>query len=419
VRSILWILFWFIYFPLIRLMCLFFFWHRRLEERERFEKKNKFEMLAHSFSEILVKADLCFQFASEGEFQQVLPLITDSLKSGKKIELVFFSPSVEKSVMQLAASYRSQIRYLRFPLVRLSPGFPNRCFSHWVTASTLIMVRYDFFPEFLLWGTKKKNHLKIVWMSFKKERLKNKRPSLWKRFFLMVAKTVVYASEEDLHLGYSLGYPGKFYDFRIEQIRRRIQRREQKFEESFILHSQLIKVLDSFPKKILIGNSWPSDLFLLSKLPSSVAVLIVPHKLDVKVLDQFYQGLINLGRNPVILDDQTQSIDPCGTYILNKKGILCELYADFKWAYVGGGFEGSIHSVLEPLVAGSSKIACGPAHHRSTEYDVCKDLEQISEVSSPELFLEWLNDEPISLDHAKIVLLLKDYAKLREFVIPC
>jgi 3-deoxy-D-manno-octulosonic-acid transferase len=89
-KYLLQLFFWLIYFPLMRLFSLLLFWNRKLEERERFEKRNKFEWLAHSFKEIGEKADFCFEFSSEGEFQQVAPLIDDALKRGKKIELVSF-----------------------------------------------------------------------------------------------------------------------------------------------------------------------------------------------------------------------------------------------------------------------------------------------------------------------------------------
>ena len=55
------------------------------------------------------------------------------------------------------------------------------------------------------------------------------------------------------------------------------------------------------------------------------------------------------------------------------KGVLCELYQKFDLAYVGGGFEKSIHSVLEPFWAGC-QVVCGPGTHRSTEFDYCQSI---------------------------------------------
>lgn len=416
-RYLFWILFWFLYFPLLRILTLFLFWNSKVEERERFEKRNKFEALAHSFSDHNAKADICFQFSSEGEFQQVAPLIEDALAQGKKIELVFFSPSVEKGVMKLAAQHPRQIRYLRYPLVRLFPFIQRRSFSHWITAKTLVMVRYDLFPEFLLWAMKSSNELKIIWMTFKKERSKGHGPSFWKKLFLKNASTIVFAGVPDKEQAKTLGLKGETFDFRVEQINRRILKKEEKFKTHFPLYPEYKKSLA--PKRVILGNAWPSDLFLLRDLPADVQLVIVPHQLSNEILNLFREGLDGLGREVFELNDSTNAWKNSPTVLVNKKGILCELYADFTHSYVGGGFEGSIHSVLEPLVAGSDKLACGPFHHRSTEYDVALDLGKISEVNTPEQFMSWLNAAAISGERAKIDSLLNGYRSVRELVLSC
>lgn len=420
-RPLILVLFWFVYFPIVWLLHLFLFWNKKVEDRERFEKKNKFEALAHSFREKNETADLCFEFSSEGEYQQIAPLVDDALKLGKKIELVFFSPSVEKAVMRLAAAYPKQIRYLRFPLVRLFPFLPRRSFSFWVTAKKLIMVRYDLFPELLLWSLKEDHELKIVWMTFKKERSKNHGPSFWKKLFLNASSGIVYAGVPDEVQGSALGFAGKSFDFRIEQIKRRIEKREDKFRSQFVFYPDFKKHVESFPKNkcLILGNAWPSDLFLLKDLPQDVLLVIVPHQLSDEILALFREGLDHLGREVFECHEGTQVMRPSSTILINKKGILCELYADFSYSYVGGGFEGSIHSVLEPLVAGSAQIACGPFHHRSTEYDVVVDLGKMTEVNTPEQFLTWLKNPPSDADHAKMKALFNGYESCREFVISC
>ena len=416
-RVILWIVFWFVYFPLLRILNIIFFWHPGLCERVRFEKRNKFEWLAHSFREINAEADLCFEFSSEGEYQQVAPLIDDALLAGKKIELVFFSPSVERAIMKLAAHYPEQIRYLRFPMARMFPFIQRRCFSQWVTSKTLIMVRYDLFPELLLWGMKEGNTLKIVWMTFKKERSKGKKPSFWKLLFLKAARSVIYAGEPDGEQGGKLQLPGPVYDFRMEQIHRRVKKKDEKFQSNFLLYPDFKNHLSRYPKKLIVGNAWPSDLFLLRDLPQDVLLVVVPHQLSDDILKLFRDGLENLGREVFEINDRTTVMKESATILINKKGILCELYADFSHSYVGGGFEGSIHSVLEPLVAGPSLIACGPFHHRSTEYDLALSMGRISEVNTPEQFMDWLNSHEKTSEHDRMS--TKNYAQMREFIISC
>lgn len=418
-RILFLILFWGLYFPLVRLLTLFLFWNSKVESRERFEKKNKFEYLAQSFKEWNESADLCFEFSSEGEFQQVAPLIDDALKAGKKIELIFFSPSVEKAVMKLAKEHSRQIRYLRYPLVRIFPFLGRRSLNHWVTAKTLIMVRYDLFPDLLLWSMKRGHELRIIWMTFKKERSRGRTPSLWKRLFLKYANRIVYAGARDQEQAYSLGLKGGVFDFRIEQIKRRMNRKETKFSENFKLYPPFKLHVDKFSKRIILGNAWPSDLFLLRDLPEDYLLVIVPHQLSSEMITLFKEGLDALGREFFELTASTASYKEASTVLVNMKGILCELYADFPFAYVGGGFEGSIHSVLEPLVAGPAQISCGPFHHRSTEYDIAEGFKRICEVRSPEDFMSWLNSHPQQLDHGRMESLINGYESMREFVISC
>jgi len=143
-------------------------------------------------------------------------------------------------------------------------------------------------------------------------------------------------------------------------------------------------------KRLILGNAWPSDIFLLRDLPGDYSVTVVPHQLSPEIILAFQEGLKRLGRLPVEINDATSLVEKGDTFIINKKGVLCELYSDFGKAYVGGGFETSIHSVLEPLVAGSDQLAAGPMHHRSTEYDIAMELELMSEVRNPEAFKLWL-----------------------------
>lgn len=409
------IIFWFVYVPLIRILDILLLWHPKIRERNKFEKRNKFEWLAHSFKEMNVKADLCFEFSSEGEYQQVAPLIDDALRLGKKLELVFFSPSVERAIMKLAAHYPDQVRYLRYPMVRIFPFVQRRCFSHWVTAKTLIMVRYDLFPEFLLWSMKEGNTLKIIWMTFKKERSSGKSPSAWKLLFLKYARAIVYAGLPDHEQGMKMKLPGEIFDFRMEQIKRRVEKKNEKFASHFTLYSSFKEELNRHQKKLILGNAWPSDLFLLRDLPKDILLVVVPHQLSPDILKQFHEALKD--RNVVEVNDQTENWKSSSTILINKKGILCELYADFPFAYVGGGFEGSIHSVLEPFVAGSEKISCGPRHHRSTEYDVALSDNRISEVNTPEQFLAWLNSGEKASSHDRMK--TQNYESMREFVISC
>jgi 3-deoxy-D-manno-octulosonic-acid transferase len=396
------LLFWGVYFPLLKILGLCVLWSPKIRERRSFERKNRKEALCQSFHEEGLAADLCFEFSSEGEYQQVASLIDDALKLGKRIELVFFSPSVEKTIVALANKYPDQVRYFRYPLLTITVSYS---FLKWVTSPRLILVRYDLFPEFLVWSKSAHHELLMVWVSFKKERSLNRSISFWKREFLAASKTCLYASLPDQVRGAELGHPGGYYDFRIEQIRRRLIARENKFKLLFPEYEEMKKIMSRFPinKRLLIGNAWPSDLPLFKKIPSDFFVLIVPHQLSERVLEAFRKGMPR-------------------AMVLNKKGVLCELYADFGLAYVGGGFEAGVHSILEPLVAGCESISCGKFHERSTEFDMAASFGKMTEVLTADSFAQWIQrprQEDQDQDQDGLKKFFEDYPHFRKDILAC
>lgn len=411
------VLYYVVYLPVITILSFLLFVFPRVRERVLFENKNLKDKLAQSFSLSGEKADICFEFSSEGEFQQVASLVEDGVAAGKKIELVFFSKSVEKAIVELAAKYPQNIRYLRYPLLTSAQA----SFSKWVTAQTLVLVRYDLFPEFLLWSFQKDHVLKMLSVTFKRERIQGKGVSFFKKMFLQKARGLFFASEADLEFAHGLGIQGRNYDFRMEQIRRRLLQRREKFQRLFPQYSELSLILEKYPreKRVILGNAWPSDLSLLNDLPSDVLLMVVPHQLSQDILEKFHSGLKALGRTGFEINESGGTLVG-ETFILNKKGLLCELYADFGRAYVGGGLDTSVHSILEPLVAGSEELACGPVHHRSTEYDVALSLGKITEVQSSEDFNQWLkSSQKNSAGGDEVLGLVEQYAHHRKEVLSC
>jgi 3-deoxy-D-manno-octulosonic-acid transferase len=392
-----------------------FFFIPKVRERYRFERKNKSEVGSRSFSHENLKADLCFEFSSEGEYQQVASLIEDALSQGKRIELVFFSPSVEKTMTELFKRFPLQVRYLRYPILGLS-------FSRWITSSNLVLVRYDLFPEFLIWSLRPGRTLKFVWVTFKKERMKKSAISLFKRAFLWRSDFTVFASVQDEEIGKKMGLNGAIYDFRIEQIHRRLKNRLEKFSLLFPLYHDFKTHLNSIPRhqRLIFGNAWPTDLFLLKNIGLECFLVIVPHKLNPSIIEEMTEALVKMGRRPVLITDQTRTLEPSQIYILVKKGILCELYSDFGKAYVGGGFGVSVHSLLEPLVAGCEHLSCGPANHRSTEFDLALVYGQLKEVKTDQEFLSWMNEDVSSTEvHDKLKSQVEAYAQFRKEILSC
>jgi 3-deoxy-D-manno-octulosonic-acid transferase len=215
---------------------------------------------------------------------------------------------------------------------------------------------------------------------------------------------------------------GTIYDFRMEQIKRRMEKREEKFAKFFPQYQGLKKVIDRYPrqKRLIMGNAWPQDLFLLENLPADVLLVIVPHQLKPEIFEEIRLKLIELGRPMEVISDMTIEAPTGSTILVNKKGILCELYSDFAMAYVGGGFGVSVHSILEPLVAGSEHLSCGPVNHRSTEFDIAHSFGSMKEVKSNQEFLNWLSEDISGFKvHDRLRTQIESYPVFQKEVLSC
>ena len=93
------------------------------------------------------------------------------------------------------------------------------------------------------------------------------------------------------------------------------------------------------------------------------------------------------GADLVEIVNSESSYSGCPVVILQMGGVLCELYSLFKASYVGGGYERSIHSVLEPFFS-NNLVVTGPLISRSTEFDLAHEIAplEIHVLKKPESF---------------------------------
>ena len=352
----------------------------KLADRLSFERKNLIEDECISFRHTMEIADFCFEVSSEGELEQVLPLIHHLLDDNKKIELIFASPSVERKCQQLALEFKKQMRILRLPIVSFFPlNFLYFQSSwQWVSARTVFLCRYDFYPELLLLGLTKR----LILLSAASKKKTWFKSGAFNCFDFIVAANNFegeYFREK---------YPyikSDSFDFRIPQIFDRLDKRSEKLNKHTDL-SPYIKFLENHSRNnmLILGSAWRSDLKIFDgtdqwnkKLSNEkFHILFVPHSLkesDLSILEDELK--VRFGEdNVVTFSEKTDflKIDferlPPPVVILNWRGILCELYSYFDYSYVGGGLERSIHSVLEPFLAGNKVIVTGEIS-RSAEYD--------------------------------------------------
>jgi 3-deoxy-D-manno-octulosonic-acid transferase len=359
------------------------------KKRLNFERQNLMEESSLAFEQ----ADFCFEVSSEGELEQVRSLIEHALINHKKIEIIYSSPSVEKKCALLYSLYPDQVRLLRLPLLSSAPlsFLYFQSIWTWVKAPVIIFCRYDFFPELLLLRLRAKKFI-LVSGALKK-------PSWYKVESLKFFDVIVSATElEKKNFNHLLGPTAAIYscDFRVPRVSERFSNAQATLAKRPTL-APYIEKLKQLPgnKKLILGSAWGSDLEIL-KDPALVGrvksgdlhILIAPHKLD----DEFVANLKKaceqiFGAKTVEVVDEDNFYLDSNIVILQMGGILCELYSLFTLTYVGGGYERSIHSVLEPFFSNNIVIT-GPVIHRSTEIDVALEVapSEIHVLNRPESF---------------------------------
>lgn len=396
----------FFYFPLLNWVLPRF--NSKIRSRLKFEKE---ELVAsRSFKHDGIVADLAFEVSSEGELEQIRPLLDSALIAGKRVELLYCSESVDHKCKQLYEKYPTQLRILRLPL--LSYNIFQLRFSpqRWLTARKFFLCRYDFFPELIFYGEKKHIEFILLWGTLKNFQNKFPHNFFQKYVYRKFDKIVAATNLDRQHFVNDLKIPQEkieVFDFRPWQILNRLKVKESTLRNKVPHYEMFLNFLTKFPKqkRIILGSFWDheSDVFLgdgLTKvLDQGFIVVIVCHKLDIDYLKSLANLINKVSARPVYsIDENIQCSEvqqmfkhfkeQPGVFMVNLKGILCELYSLFGQAFVGGGHGVSVHSLLEPFLS-EAIVYCGPKVHRSTEYDLIRQSspDRVNIVERlPELF---------------------------------
>ena len=351
-------------------------------KRVEFELENLKSTLAKSFNETNEKANLAMEISSEGEWQQMLPLAQQILANGGKLEILFASSSVAKALEKWAIAHAPSVRLARLPL--LSRSWPGQIsVEGWLSASVLCFCRYDFYPDLLQWGQRSGREL---WLF--NATLKN-RVQWWHFPFkkcldrgLFSCFSQVYLSSSQDKKRWQQLYPNDknmpaVGEFRSQLIEDRVANAKSKLGAS-PWAQQLSGFLGDCPRDqiLVLGNVWPNETQLLGSsslkklFKNGGRVVIVPHLVDGESAE-FFAGREWQKYLPeeVEVEFLQGAVKPKAQVLVALvKGYLAEFYALGGHAFVGGGHGRSVHSVLEPFIAGS-KVYCGPKTHRSTEWD--------------------------------------------------
>ncbi len=125
---------------------------------------------------------------------------------------------------------------------------------------------------------------------------------------------------------------------------------------------------------VVAGSTWPADEAVL--LPAAarararapdVRVVLAPHEPTVRHVRDLLDRLERDGWRAATLGDFEERADARGVdaVVVDRVGVLAQLYTVGDVAYVGGGFhDAGLHSVLEPAAA-ALPVAFGPRHQNA------------------------------------------------------
>jgi 3-deoxy-D-manno-octulosonic-acid transferase len=136
--------------------------------------------------------------------------------------------------------------------------------------------------------------------------------------------------------------------------------------------SPLVQSFRSSAPTLVAGSTWPADeaqllpawIALRKKIPAA-RLIIAPHELsDAHVKSIMSWAAFSELRFSRLGDSAARESD---VILVDRYGVLGDLYALADVAYVGGGFHAAgLHSVLEPAAFGTP-VLFGPRHARSRE----------------------------------------------------
>ena len=298
-----------------------------------------------------------FHCASLGELEQAKPVIEKLGKQDATIKflITIFSPSG----YEFAKEYKSADYVFYLPLD--TPSNAKR-FIELVNPKKAFFVKYEFWynylfqlnenkiPTYLISGVFRKNQLFFKWYG----NTHKKMLSFFTHFFVQ--------NKNSKNLLNKQGYNNVTIsgDTRLDRV----------YENSLKPKSPpLIKEFIEGKKTIILGSSWNNEEAILSDFIQSTKkdfkFIIAPHDIKKNRIKSIENLLINTSFIKYS-DAKAENISDYSVLLIDNIGILANTYQFTDIAFVGGGYSGALHNILEPASFGNV-VLFGPKHQKFHE----------------------------------------------------
>ena len=299
-----------------------------------------------------------FHCASLGEFDQALPVINLLKKNNPSLFILvtFFSPSgfLHYHKRNHNADY---VCYL--PLD--TPSNARKFIAHF-SPSKVFFVKYEFWANYIFEVKKSGAKLYSISAIFRAEHRFFKKSATFFRSLLHQFDFFFIQNDASAELLKSIGIT----NFQITGDTRfdRVIENKNNLQKNILVEHYL-----GAEKAFIIGSSWPidEDLFipLINQGILSQKVILAPHDISKDHMEQIIGKL----KIPFLRYSEVENggeMTDEKILLLDTIGALANAYSYGAIAYIGGGFSGSLHNILEPAVFGLPVIF-GPKHSKFPE----------------------------------------------------
>ena len=306
---------------------------------------------------------------SVGEGLQARPVLDLVRERDDRVQLAYtyFSPSAKDFAERLRVDFRDVLPFdsthdMRAALAALTP-------------TALVFSKLDVWPTLAREAARRGTRLGLISATLSRgsSRRRGLAGALLRSTYARLDR-VGAVSAEDADRLIALGVPSSRVtitgDTRYDQVWARARRVDR---GSTILHSL------TGPRPTLVaGSTWPSDEAVLLPAWSRIRVRVPGARLIIAPHEPTAHHLASIERwahdEGVSLSRLGSSSEQAADVVLvDRVGVLGDLYALATAAYVGGGFHAAgLHSVLEPAAFGAP-VVFGPRHEASRDATLLMD----------------------------------------------
>lgn len=295
-----------------------------------------------------------FHCASLGEFEQGRPIIEALVAERPAVPVLvtFFSPS----------GYDVRKNFAGATLVTYLPASSSlnaRCFLRIVKPRVAVFIKYEFWYHYLVALRRSGIPLIVASANFRTDHW------LFSRYAGFIAReltkaTAIYAQNAESWKRLSeAGFENARLaaDTRFDRVLATVTAGE---EDDHVRH------FTGTHFTLIAGSTWPDDEKLLVKLAEAlpaIKMVIAPHEVRP---DNLVRLRRLFGEASALYSEGVDGSYDARILIIDNVGILAKIYHHGQVAYIGGGFSGRLHNILEPAAFGLPVIF-GPKFDRFPE----------------------------------------------------